>query len=120
MKKTFLTVFGIVGALLFIASSAHGRNSENQNDNILLNESSIYLESSDMKVGDYHCIYEFSRCGGGFDLTVGIYERDGACGNYYALVYGEKYKVLTGQWRHCQNDYNYSFVYNGKRYLFNL
>ena len=119
MKKICMTICGIVGVLA-CGTIVQGRTTETQNVNILLKESSICLESSDMKVGDYLCTYEYASCGSGHDLKVEIYESNGSCGNYYAIVYGEKYKVQIGQWHNCRTDYSYSFVYNGRRYLFNL
>lgn len=118
MKKICLTICGIVGMLL-CGPTIQGRTTEIQNDNILLNESSICLESSDMKVGDYVCwLHSGTRCDE--YMTVAIYESNGACGNYYARIAGESYKVQRGEWRRYNTSYEYSFVYNGCRYVFEL
>ena len=62
-------------------------------------------------------------------MKVSIYETSNMCGNYYALINGESYKVQIGSWRRftgpispnqTNETYSYSFVYDGDRYLFNL
>lgn len=103
---------------LLTIQSVRGWNFSNKKEN------NIHLVTGDTFIGKYNC----TTCKGGEATHSGmlqnvqIYEREGMCGGYYALVQGEPYKVVEGSWESFtgKETFRYSFVYRGVRYGFNF
>lgn len=116
MKRLLIIIFATISLPTFNLQSSANCN---------LSHSEFIYTPKDMKIGDI-VMWRPLFGGGSETMTQPVYETNNSCGNYYALIDGEPYKVRVnpnyrkGAIGSVSETCKYMITYKGSNWYFNL